>query len=580
MGIFHDEFLTFYFYITSGVIYPPEAHLDANNHFLNSQLSRWTFQLFVSSPLAIRLPNVLAYPFYYYAAFGIAGRFKPKFVRWSLALSIVMCAFIFEYFAMCRGYGLSMMFLLTAMYNVVLLIETKHPKHIVHVAILLWLGVAANMTVMPYALLIFIFMGLHTLIYDFKKERKRFFVKLGLMAILGATFLIHAKWSFEMRDAGILVHGALDSMYEITVKSVAMHNFGKPYLFPVILVYVIFWAAALLLIIKPIIQKSLKYLFSADGFLIYMLISSVTLLFLMAKLMEINYPQNRTGMHLVVFLFGALAALAAAGYKKRKWMQFSSVLLLFFPLQFIYYYDPADSLNFDGARHSDELYEFVADIEHDFKFPLTISSRGFQQMPICYGNYRFDKGLSSPSFVNFPQLESDLIFKEPSDYVPQIDSIYQLYDSVYYDPYINMTCFKRKEYLNRKLIKTVEIPPIENTNTEYLTFMKIESDSLNGEAIFMGVELTLKAEHKPFKSRIVVAVDRTEEPRNLHYDFIELDWMSNSYDGEQNNVFHGTLINRVPQKGESVAIYLWNTDTTTFSIYNGKCYFYSVERDF
>lgn len=580
MGIFHDEFLTFYFYVISGVIYPPEAHLDANNHFLNSQLSRWTFQLFGSSPLAIRLPNVLAYPFYFYAAFGIAGRFKPAFVRWSLALSIVMCSFIFEYFAMSRGYGLSMMFLVTAMYAVVLLIETKHPKHIVHVAILLWLGVAANMTVMPYALLIFIFMGLHTLVYDFKKERKRFFVKLGLMAVLGASFLIHAKWSFEMRDAGLLVHGALDSFYEVTIKSVAMHNFGKPYLFPIIFVFIIYWAAALFLIIKPIIQKSIKFLFSADGFLIYLLITSVTLLFLMAELMEINYPQNRTGMHLLIFLFGSLAALAAAGYKKWKWMQFSSVLLLFFPLQFIYYYDPADSLNFDGARHSDELYEFVEEIEHDFKFPLTISSRGFQQMAFCYSNYRYDKNLSSPSFVNFPQLEADLIFKEPRDYVPQIDSIYMLYDSVYYDKYIDMTCFKRKQFLSRNLIHEVEIPPIENTNTEYFNFMKIESDSLNGDAIFLGVEMTLKADHKPFRSRIVVAVDREEDPRNLHYDYVELDWLNYSYDGEQNNVVQGALINRIPQEGEIVAIYLWNPDKTTFSIREGKCYLYRLDTDF
>ena len=99
---------------------------------------------------------------------------------------------------------------------------------------------------------------------------------------------------------------------------------------------------------------------------------------------------------------------------------------------------------------------------------------------------------------------------------------------------------------------------------------------MNGDAVFLGVEMTLKAEHKPFRSRIVVAVDREEDPRNLHYDYVELDWISYSYEGEQNNIVQGALINRVPQEGEIVAIYLWNPDTTTFSIRDGKCYLYRL----
>ena len=577
MGFFFDELLTFYLYLNPRLIYPPEAHIDANNHFLNTQLTRWTFQLFGPTPLSLRLPNVLSYPFYFFAVFKIAGRFKPTLIRWSFALSLTMCSFIFEYFAMSRGYGLSMMFLVTSVYFAMRLIDTQHPKHIVFVAILLWFGLAANLTILPYALLIFAFMAIHTLVYDFKQNRRRFFIKLGWMALLGSTFIIHACWAFELRDSGLLVHGALDSFYEVTIKSVSIHNFGKPFLFPILLVFIIFWTAVVLFFVKLIQQKSLKYLFSTDGFLIYMLITSVSLLFMMGKLMEINYPSNRTGMHLLIFLFGAFAALAVAAHKKWKWMQFSMVLLLFFPLQFTYYYDPADSLNFDNARHSDQLYHFVQQIEHDFKFPLTISSQGFQHIAFCYADYIHDKSLGSPTFEKFPQLEADLIFKEPTDYTPKIDSIYLLYDSVYYDQRINMTCFKRKQFLSRNLIHEVEIPPIENTNTEYLTFMKIESDSLNGEAIYLGVEMTLKAEHKPFKSRIVVAVDREEEPRNLFYDYVELDWLNYSYDGEHNNVVQGALINRVPQGGETVAIYLWNTDTTTFSIREGKCYLYRLD---
>ena len=47
--LIHDEAATFFYYIQTGVYLPPEAHLAANNHILNSALGSISFHIFGSS---------------------------------------------------------------------------------------------------------------------------------------------------------------------------------------------------------------------------------------------------------------------------------------------------------------------------------------------------------------------------------------------------------------------------------------------------------------------------------------------------------------------------------------------------
>ena len=57
----HDEAVTFFYYIQSGEFLPYHAHIDANNHVLNSGLGYYCFKLFGSSTFALRLPNLLSF---------------------------------------------------------------------------------------------------------------------------------------------------------------------------------------------------------------------------------------------------------------------------------------------------------------------------------------------------------------------------------------------------------------------------------------------------------------------------------------------------------------------------------------
>ena len=64
--ITYDEAATFYHYIHFGRFLPFIAHWDANNHFLNSALSIISYRLLGSSELALRLPNLIFAPLFFY----------------------------------------------------------------------------------------------------------------------------------------------------------------------------------------------------------------------------------------------------------------------------------------------------------------------------------------------------------------------------------------------------------------------------------------------------------------------------------------------------------------------------------
>ncbi|MBD3637974.1 MAG: glycosyltransferase family 39 protein [Crocinitomicaceae bacterium] len=577
MGLFHDELLTFFYYGHSGVILPPEAHWDANNHFLNSYLTHWSIELFGSSPLALRLPNVLAYPFYFFAIFRMAGRFKDSLIRWSFALSLIMCGFIFEYFAMCRGYGLSITFVALAIWAVIRLMETDRLKWLILTAVFLWFAVASNLTALIYAGLILGFLFIRSALVDYKKSIKKFGVYILVILLSGASMLIFVYWSFQLKEVGLLVHGSMLGIYDSTIKTVSEHTFGTFNDLIGVTVVGIFFLAVVVLIARIIKERSLKFVFTFKGLLIYMLIGSATALILMAHILEVNYPEDRTAMYLLIFFFGSFAAILSMG---PKWLKYVSCLLLVLPLKFISVPDPAHSQNFDAGRHSDRIFEKVQEMEHDFKFPLTVSVRGFQQMTWYYSNLRTGAKMGIPCHAEFPQLVADIILKEPIDTVPENEMIYTLYDSVYNDPYTGITLFKRKQFLERNLISVTDIQPVENTKAEYYTFLRAEADSLIGKTLYLGVELTLDAETVPFRSRVGLTQDREEEPKNIFYDFIQFDWLKTSYKGEDNNVHYGALIPEVYDEAETIGFYLWNPDTTTFSIRNGKCYLYELKRDF
>jgi len=90
---------------------------SANNHFLNTLLTKFFYALAGPSEFALRLPNLLAYVVFLIFAFLLLERFVESRL-------LVVCGFlllnlnpyVLDFFSLSRGYGLSLGFLMAGLY--------------------------------------------------------------------------------------------------------------------------------------------------------------------------------------------------------------------------------------------------------------------------------------------------------------------------------------------------------------------------------------------------------------------------------------------------------------------------------
>lgn len=575
MGVYHDEIGTFYFYVQDADFFPPDAQPNANNHLLNSIFTNLSFKLFGASPLALRLPNVLSFLLFFYAIFQISGKLKSAWIRWGFLLSLSASPFLFELFASARGYGLSLAFLMAAIWTFMQVLEKSSTKFLVYTCSFLLLATAANLTLITSSFIIFLFVFLNSIRTDFKTNKKRFFIKTLCQFFLGLPFLYLVKWALDLKELGLLDYGNLDGISQNTIQPLIELSFGFYHPLAGWIIILAFWLIIVILIIhfasKKVELNNLQLFFPI---LLVLIIGSI---YLLAFTLKIKYPEDRTAIYLFPYFLGSIAFLGDYFGQKRKVFYLSSFLLFVFPLSFISNPDFKSNIWMTPWRHSDLLFKIGAEEKSNFKFPPIFSSHGGREFSWYYSNYLNGGNQGKLEIMEYPLLQADAIMGSPGDSLILNSNISEYYDSIGYDPYVDIVYYSRKQKLEKELIYTCEIQDQFNQKSEFFDLLKINCDSLRGESIYVGVEMTLTAKKSPFQSRLVAAVDKADPLENLYYDFIQLDWLKYSYQGEQNNVLQGTLIHRIPENGDILAFYLWNPELSEFSISNGKCYLYRLK---
>lgn len=87
-----------------------------NNHILNTLLTKLAMFLFGNAQVVVRLPNILSFGLYFYAAYQIcAVLFKKDNLLFFGGLALFLCnPYLLDFFSLCRGYGISNALLLTS----------------------------------------------------------------------------------------------------------------------------------------------------------------------------------------------------------------------------------------------------------------------------------------------------------------------------------------------------------------------------------------------------------------------------------------------------------------------------------
>jgi hypothetical protein len=113
----HDEALTWLLHVRAplGEILGFGGFLPTNNHLLNTLLAKLTSSILGPSEFALRLPNVAAHAMYLFCGWRLLRRFVAPADALAAFAVLNTQPFLLDFFSLCRGYGLSLAFLMAGL---------------------------------------------------------------------------------------------------------------------------------------------------------------------------------------------------------------------------------------------------------------------------------------------------------------------------------------------------------------------------------------------------------------------------------------------------------------------------------
>lgn len=316
------------------IIGSSKAFTSANNHILNSWLMKLSVAWFGDVEWALRLPNVLAFPVYFWASRKLISFLSSDTVIQFLIL-IIFCAhpYVIDFFSLCRGYGLALAFQSLTLFYTLEFLRQKNILCILWASLMLSGCVLANLTWLNFLIAWWIAMGMYLFLKEgltgISGNAKYFILPIGIHGVLGLLLWNPLQW---IRSAGELRWGS-NGWFD------AQHSFSKDYLY-----IDIPWPAMLLQGVMLVIfvwtlrhiylqYKSLyrNVVFNPTGFLFLLLISCIGLSVMLRNLIDTWYPNGRKALMYfmlwdalwinLILLFGSIRV-------KQKRLAFAAAVLL------------------------------------------------------------------------------------------------------------------------------------------------------------------------------------------------------------------------------------------------------------
>ena len=316
----HDEIVSKWSYMINWNYLPFEGYVDANNHFLNSFLGGLFIRLFQSETIwVVRLGNILAFPLFAWAIYGFRTFFNKKIGFVTFALSVGLIHFVLEFFALARGYGLAWAFYLFALLQMMLYLEKSSLKHVFLALLSFLMCIYANLSCLPMALI-----GIGLLILKSLSDRN--FRHLLIFLPFTYPFYYFLDYSFQLQSLGKLYLGDANSFYGEILHPISIFLFSYAHwsidaLFTLIAIVII---VTFLFQLRKTKQLQVKWTFP--------LLFSLGLIGMLLQnwILNINYPEDRGIVPLLLVFFGSIAFLMDHFQLRKASYAWSLVLLISF----------------------------------------------------------------------------------------------------------------------------------------------------------------------------------------------------------------------------------------------------------
>ncbi len=293
---YQDEVSTFFLYVQSGNVNPYEAHLDANNHVLNSLLSNWSYRLLGgTSFLAIRLPSVLSFLVLFGYLFHYTKLFSSSFKALWFKLGMITCFYTISFFSLARGYGMSYAFLIASLYHLYRLNSEKDKSlfHLTLGGIMGGLALWSNLSL----LLLIMCMTLFFLVV-FLSKRRSVWQGITIWLLLTIPLIYAVDYLFLLKSEGMLYLGESSDLFGKSIFPLLRDIYEGAFFR--ITVYVLIIASSVWSIFHAVKTKKL----SNSGITTVLFWSAFLGIILSHEILGIKYPVDRALFHL--FLLGAM----------------------------------------------------------------------------------------------------------------------------------------------------------------------------------------------------------------------------------------------------------------------------------
>ncbi len=579
----HDEIATFFYYIQKLDVNPlAGANPDANNHILNSLLAGISHKYLGYSAFTIRLPNLLSFIFYAYFLYKIGQFLKGKWTQVAFYVSLLFATYFVQFFALSRGYGMSMAFLFGAFYYCLTLYEKASARNVALGLFFMILAVFANMSLLPLVLLLAIVMKVLVL----RKFKEYNALKSYLWTVPAVIFWLLGMYyaiiiSFKMKNEGSLYYGELDGFWDITVKSQLLMLFENdgliPQLFALLVVLIVIG-----IFVKLLLKDKFNSIVDSHYFFFYLMVGSVIGIQLMAIILHVNYPEDRVGMYLIPLVIGSLCfGVDKIQNSTSNWLL---IPLVIFPIHFLV------SLNIEksslwqveyiperffeeiknNSNNSDYSSTVGGDAQRIFTYTQKIYADTVSPKPTMIQLWEktlFDSNLNI-NLPNHPAQYLDYLITKPK----YVKDILPLYNSIDYAQFTDFTLYKRKKSANSKKLREFITEAKSESTGEFIEFYHEFFDSTEYDALKLGIQLNLQSLKHPFRARVVTEL-KYKDGEQIDYQFFQLNWMySQTFKEETINqqVILNNLSHYLKKGSLELKMYLWNIDKKPYTLYGAK----------
>jgi hypothetical protein len=538
----------------------------ANNHVLNSLISRFIYMVFGCSPLVLRLANLLFVPVYCFYAYKIADTLKNKYLALLFWLCLLFIHSIVEFLALSRGYGMSFALLLGSLYYLINVM--KSGKSIDYLLSLLFLagGIAANLSLMATGLIILGLLMINIFIVNKTSITSTRF-KLGILLIAGVIPLIYLTvYSFRLQKAGALYYGQNYSFWGQSVNTLLKALFDYQGLFLRLVIGVYF--VMILIMLICFVAKHFSFTIFRQKVLVFpaLLLGNIAAVLLLNYCFNVNFPEDRSGFYFYYFFIGSIFFLVDKSaetntYSRIGWI---AIPLILIPLHFVYSTNLTHVTVYKEDRIPSRFYKEIREKSESMPELATLGCYHTRMLILAFQNY-LEKGNVGISYVNnYPSLIPDFQVLDTSD-LPGWNLYYNAID---YDKVSGYHLLERKQKLHRQTISEVRnITTNGYDNNEYFNLVGGSVDTLIQKSLYFEYDMDIKSPAEPFVAWIVVSVSDSAN-NNVAYENIPLNWIKPAWNERSKHFYNGQLLTKIPATSKTILTYIWNINKVPFSITN------------